>query len=84
MHPRLVTCLLVSALAAVTAAAYAGIAGAGWLLVLLTYSGTGSVVLLVLATLVRPGETREPRPKLPPPAAARRQETGAVAWPQST
>jgi hypothetical protein len=81
LHPRFVTCLLVSALAAVIAAAYVGIAaGAGWPLVLLTYSGTGSLVLIVLATLVRPGDAPRPRPLLlPPPAAPARQNTRAIA-----
>jgi Na+/H+-dicarboxylate symporter len=80
LHPRLVTCLLVSGLAAVVAAASVFIAGGGWLAALLTYSCTGSVVTLALATLVMPGEARKPHPKLlPPPAASARQETRAVA-----
>lgn len=54
MNPRLVICLLVSALFGVGSAAFSVVSGFGVLVALVAYSGTSSVSLLALAVATMP------------------------------
>lgn len=54
MNPRLVICLLVSALFGVGSAAFSVVSGFGVLVALVAYSGASSVSLLALAVATMP------------------------------
>ena len=66
MRPRLVICLILSALAGTGAAVFSLIGGLGVLLALLVYSGTTSLTLLGLAVATMPREPKPARPALLP------------------
>jgi hypothetical protein len=81
LNPKLVTCLLGSAVIAATSATVVAVCGGGWLMALLAYSGVGSGSLLAATALTLPGVPRRPRPAKLPPAqhAPSTQESRAVA-----
>ncbi len=64
MSPRLVICLILSALAGLGAAAGTILSGFGLLLALVAYSGTGSVTLFALAIAVMPRPATASRPAM--------------------
>jgi hypothetical protein len=76
VSPRLVVCMILSALVGTGAAALCLLGGLGVIVALLAYSGTTSITLFVLAVVTAEDEVSKPaRPSLLP---APRQH--GIAW----
>jgi hypothetical protein len=76
VNPRLLICLIAAALAGVGAAATVVISGLGFVIALIAYSLTSSVVLVCLAIASAPREAMTRRSRTFPRAIALRPASG--------